>query len=447
MGIKYFFNVFSKNSLKPAITYQNATTTYGELLKLISNWKSQLQAHGIKQGSVVALTGDFSPNTIAIFFALIEISTIIVPLNYHQRKKNEKKQSISNCSLSITIDEEDEVGFIPLSPNKKHHDYYNKLIRDIHPGLVLFTSGTSGEPKAAVHDLLKLLEKYTTPKTSLRTINFLLFDHWGGLNTMFHTLANSGTVFAIKDRRPHKICSFIQENQIELLPVSPSFLNVLLLSEGFLRYDLSSLKIITYGSEPMPQWTLDRVNDIFPSVKILQTYGLIELGVLNSKSKSPNSLWVKVGGVGYKTRVVEGLLEIKADSAMLGYLNADAPFTEDGWFRTGDQVEVDGDYIKILGRQSEIINVGGEKVFPAEVESVILELENVLDVTVYGEKNPIVGNIVCAKIQIQDEESEPSLSRRIKSHCRQKLQAYKVPVRVWVDYNAQYGDRFKKQRS
>ena len=197
----------------------------------------------------------------------------------------------------------------------------------------------------------------------------------------------------------------------------------------------------------MPQWTLDRVNDIFPSVKILQTYGLIELGVLKSKSKSPNSLWVKVGGEGYKTRVVEGLLEIKADSAMLGYLNADAPFTEDGWFRTGDQVEVDGDYIKILGRQSEIINVGGEKVFPAEVESVILELDNVIDVTVHGEKNPIVGNIVCAKIQIQGEESERSLARRVKAHCREKLQAYKVPVQVWVDYNAQYGDRFKKQRS
>jgi long-chain acyl-CoA synthetase len=67
----------------------------------------------------------------------------------------------------------------------------------------------------------------------------------------------------------------------------------------------------------------------------------------------------------------DGLLEIKAKSAMRGYLNAESPFTPDGWFKTGDAVEVDGEYIKILGRKSELINVGGEKVYPAEVESVI----------------------------------------------------------------------------
>ena len=97
-----------------------------------------------------------------------------------------------------------------------------------------------------------------------------------------------------------------------------------------------------------------------------QTYGLSELGILRSKSKGPDSLWVKVGGEGFETRVIEGLLEVKAKSAMLGYLNAPSPFTEDGWFKTGDSVLTDGEFIKILGRESEIINVGGEKVYPME---------------------------------------------------------------------------------
>ena len=79
--------------------------------------------------------------------------------------------------------------------------------------------------------------------------------------------------------------------------------------------------------------------------------------------KNSNSLWVKVGGEDYKTRVVNGLLEIKAKASMLGYLNAKSPFTKDGWFKTGDKVKVNGEYIKILGRESEIINVGGEKVY------------------------------------------------------------------------------------
>lgn len=71
---------------------------------------------------------------------------------------------------------------------------------------------------------------------------------------------------------------------------------------------------------------------------------------------------------------------------MLGYLNAPSPFTDDGWFITGDSVEVNGEYLKILGRKSELINVGGEKVYPQEVENIILELGNVREVTVYGEK-------------------------------------------------------------
>ena len=74
---------------------------------------------------------------------------------------------------------------------------------------------------------------------------------------------------------------------------------------------------------------------------------------------------------------------------MLGYLNAPSPFDEDGFMNTGDQVEQDGEWIRILGRESEIINIGGEKVYPAEIESVVLQLDGVEDVAVYGKSHPI----------------------------------------------------------
>jgi acyl-coenzyme A synthetase/AMP-(fatty) acid ligase len=260
-------------------------------------------------------------------------------------------------------------------------------------------------------------------------------------------LSNGGVVLALKDRRPDSICAFIENHQIELLPASPSFLNLLLISEEYKNYDFSSLKLITYGTEPMPQSTLARLKKTFPEIKLQQTYGLIELGVMRSKSKSDESLWVKIGGEGYETRVADGLLEIKADSAMLGYLNAPSPFTSDGWFMTGDQVEVDGEYVKILGRKSEIINVGGEKVYPAEVESIIQELNNVAEVTVFGEKNPIMGNVVCARVRLIDEEEKKQFTTRLKIHCRQKLQSFKVPVKIIFDNEQQSGDRFKKKRS
>ena len=179
---------------------------------------------------------------------------------------------------------------------------------------------------------------------------------------------------------------------------------------------------------------------------MLQTYGLSEIGILRSKSKSSDSLWVKIGGEGFKTRVVNDMLEIKAKSAMLGYLNASNPFTDDGWFKTGDAVEVDGEYIKILGRKSEIINVGGEKVYPQEIEDVILELDNVSDVTVYGEKNPIVGNIVCARVSLKTIAEKKIFILKLKKYCNESLKGYKVPVKVQIVQNELHSDRFKKIR-
>jgi acyl-CoA synthetase (AMP-forming)/AMP-acid ligase II len=223
-------------------------------------------------------------------------------------------------------------------------------------------------------------------------------------------------------------------------------LNLLLISEAYKRHDLSTLKLITYGAEPMPQSTLQRLRMALPSIRLQQTYGLIELGVLRSRSKSDDSLWVRIGGEGFDVRVVEGMLQIKAKSAMLGYLNAPSPYTEDGYFMTGDAVEVDGEYFKILGRKSELINVGGEKVYPSEIESVIQELENVSEVTVYGEENAIVGSIVCAKVSLKKEEDTSAFVSRLKRFCRQRMPAFMVPVKVHVIASLQHNERFKKQR-
>lgn len=131
---------------------------------------------------------------------------------------------------------------------------------------------------------------------------------------------------------------------------------------------------------------------------------------------------------------------------MLGYLNAKSPFTEDGWFMTGDAVEVKGDYFRILGRKSEIINVGGEKVFPQEVENVILEIPGVEDVLVYGENNPLTGKIVCAKVKYSGTEPVAEKVKKIKTHCRKRLETFKIPVKIVVVDETFESGRFKKSR-
>ena len=445
MYIDFIFNVFKDNKSNISIIWKGNEYTYKSLINNIEKSIHLIDSNSIKPGTVVALKGDFSPNSIALLLALIEKACIIVPLSGSSNTCQKQFLDIAQVEFAFIINENDDITtekFNQISDN----EYYKSIREKEHPGLVLFTSGTSGEPKAAVHDFLALLEKFKLRRKALRTLNFLLFDHWGGLNTMFHILSNGGVLITTIDRNPENICKLIEKYKIELLPASPTFLNLMLLSGGYKNYDLSSLKIISYGTEPMPESTLNRLNKAFPDVNLIQTYGLIELGVMSSKSKKDDSLWVKVGGKGYKTRIVDGILHIKAKSAMLGYLNASSPFTDDGWFITGDEVLQKGNYIKILGRKSEIINVGGEKVYPQEVENVIQEMDNVAEVTVFGEKNSIIGNIVCAKIRLETNENKKQFIINVKEFCRSKLETFKVPVKVLLSDENLYSSRFKKVR-
>lgn len=445
MHTSFLDRVFAEGQEQTAILWRETPYTFSWLERRKAALHDELTHRGIRPGQVVALEGDFSPNTIALLLALIDINAIIVPLAIAGRVRRDEQLEIARSQLLVIIDENDAMEFMPLAHDGER-DLYSKVRKAHHPGLVLFTSGSTAAPKAAVHDFTGLLEKFHVRRPALTTMNFLLFDHWGGLNTMFYALSNGATLVTVDTRTPDRVCELIEKSHTELLPASPTFLNLLLVSEAYKRYDLKSLKVISYGTEAMPQSTLNKLAMVFPDVKLQQTYGLIELGVLRSKSKDSESLWVKVGGEGYKTRIRNGMLEIKAKSAMLGYLNAPSPFTEDGWFMTGDAVEEDGEFIRILGRKSELINVGGEKVYPAEVESVIQDMDNIVEVTVYGEQNAIMGNIVCARVLLRQPEDSIKLSKRIKTYCRKHLQPYKVPVRVTITDGEQFSGRFKKMR-
>jgi len=446
MFIDFLTEVFQQNKAAEAVIWKNRAYSYSWLLDRIDHWQEVLKRESVQPGAVVILEADFSPNSVALFLSLVELGCMIVPLTISVETHKKEFIETAQGEVSIRIDETDNVDIVRLS-NKADHEFYKRLRQESRPGLVLFSSGSTGKSKAAVHDLSKLLKKFHIRRHNLRTLTFLLLDHIGGIDTLLYSLSNGSCIITVEDRSPDAVCEAIEKFNVEVLPVTPTFLNLLLLSEAHERHDLSSLKYITYGTEVMPEVTLKKCAEIFPNVTILQKYGTTEVGTLRSKSKSSDSLWVRIGGEGFQTRVVDGILHIKAESAMLGYLNAPHPFTDDGWFVTGDSVVQDGQYLQILGRKSEIINVGGEKVYPAEVENVIQQMDGIAEVTVYGEKNPIVGNIVCARIRVLRDEDPKQLVARIKKHCRERLENYKVPVKVEIVESRQHSKRFKKIRS
>jgi long-chain acyl-CoA synthetase len=445
MFTAFLKDVFREKARAEAIIWHGRSYDYAWLNVRIAYWVDRLTSEGIRPGDVTLLRGDFSPDSVALLLALIEKNCICVPLNAERGHELDVLAETALVSWIVEINEKESFT-INRRQEKQGHELYDLLRRKDHPGIVFFTSGSTGVSKVVVHDLAKLLSKYMTKRHDLITLAFLLFDHIGGFDTLFYVLSNGSTLVIPESRIPEAICRAIQQHHVEVLPVSPSFLNLLLLSEAYTEYDLSSLKYITYGAEVMPAGTLGKCARVFSGVKFLQKYGTTEIGTMRSKSEQPGSVWVKIGGEGYEWRVVDGILQIKCDSAMLGYLNAPSPFTSDGWFITGDSVERNGDSLRILGRKSDIINVGGQKVYPSEVEEVIGEMDGVADATVYGEKNQLLGNIVCAKVKLVRPESVEEFLLRLRTYCKLRLDRYKIPLKVTLSDDMQFDARSKKMR-
>ena len=423
-----------------AIASGGRSSTYRDLLDATVGASSALTSAGVQNGDVVSIEGDYGVETIAAFLAAMDRNCIVVPLSSDSSAHLDDFLGLAEVEWRMMA------GDVQRARQGAHHSLFEELRRRDVPGLVLFSSGSTGKHKAAVHDLSVLLEKFSVPRHRRRTLVFLQMDHIGGVNTLLYTLANGGAIVVPGNRSPAAVAAAIEAYRVELLPTSPTFLNLLLLSGEAGRHDLSSLELITYGTEPMPPSTLKRVAACFPRARLLQTYGLTELGILRSQSRGSDSLWVRVGGEGYETKVVDGRLWIRAHSAMLGYLNAPNPFDQEGFFDTGDRVEVDGDWLRILGRDADIINVGGSKVYPAEIEDLLLQLENVADVSVYGEPQPITGQVVAATVRLEQPEGREDFKRRLRQFCVARLPGYKIPLRVTLTNDPVHSSRYKRMR-
>ena len=428
-----------------ALVWDSKKTNYAELLTLESRWSKELAERGVAAGSVVAIEGSFSPNACAALLALVRVGAVAVPLTPLMRAHRDKFLDIAEAQLTIELDELD--GFRILShPRPVTNATTLKLLERQHPGLVIFSSGSSGAPKAILHDFAVILEKFRQVRQKKTTLTFLLFDHIGGIDTMFNTFGSGGAVVTVPDRNPETVCRAIAEHRVHTLPTSPTFLNLMLISGAWQEHDMSTLKVIAYGTEPMPESTLKRLHEALPEVSLVQTYGMSELGVLRSRSRDSESLWIKFSGDGFQTKVVDGVLWVKAETAMLGYLNAPDLFDADGWLNTQDAVEIDGEYMRILGRATDLINVGGQKVYPAEVENHLLQLDNVQDVAVFAKPHPMMGHVVGARFSLKTPEPLPEFKRRMNAFCRGKLASYQIPLMVEITSADQFGVRFKKMR-
>lgn len=424
-----------------ALAWEEGGCTYTELAQRVALALEFLQE---RRESVLLVGPDYGIDSVALLLAGLSSKKVLAPVTTENASDWDRLGAACGAEGFVrcgpdgwSVEGIDRVGERP--------GLVEKLLKKDRSGLVLFSSGITGKPKAMLHDFENFVEAYRDRKArSASILLFLLFDHIGGLNTLFGSLAAGMTLVVPPSRDPETVARLVVENQIRILPTTPTFLNLLLLDRVPQRYDLSSLRIITYGAEAMPATLLVRVKTSFPKVKLIQTFGTSETGIARTAPRPDTGL--RVDDPGLETKVVDGELWLRSRTQVLGYLNeANDRFTEEGWFRTGDSVVVEPDgTLRFLGRTVELINVGGEKVFPGEVETALLEIPEVGACRAYGVSNPILGQAVGVEVIPSAEVDPKTLRSIIRKFARTHLARYKTPVEIKVVGTLRMTERGKR---
>lgn len=445
--MSWFIEQLKSFGKRPAMCFDDEIVSYDKLCEKIDVYSKETFKN-LARGSVVALISDCSPDSIALFLALVENKNVIVPV--FTANQGEIEYRINNAFVDAVIrGKYPNIQIQKIENQIQKHPLIKKLIDKNSSGLILFSSGSTGTPKAMLHDLDKLILSYKRNYTKdINTLLFLAIDHIGGIDTLFRQLSIGGTLTIPDIRSPDRICKLIEKFKVNVLPASPTFLNLLLLSESYKTYDLSSLSIIGYGAETMNDRLLERLHEAFPSAKIQQKFGTSETGAVRVRSYSSESTYMKIEDPNVEFKFVNDELWIRTKTSIDGYLNLHMDnFTEDGWFKTNDSIEtIEGGYFRIIGRLNEIINVGGQKVFPTEVESVLMQMPELADCLVYGEKNIITGEVVAAQVVLRSQTKQMEIKKQIRQFCADKLELYKIPVIIKIVDKTNFGERYKKIR-
>ena len=417
--------------------------TYSEFVEQIVKIHENLSGLDALEPQVIFLSIETTLWSLAAIIAAAQTPHVILPISAGMPIIEQEQQiKIAGASYSLT-----QKGIKPLANTPLSGPLMCKLRKRSHAGLILFSSGTSGQPKGMLHDLVEFLNRFqrVQPRND-RLIQLLLPDHVGGLDAAFRTIFSGSTLIIPKTRSPEDVCRAISFYSANILPASPTFLNLLLLSGALKFSNHSSLKVIAYGAELMPPALLKRLNAAFPEVELQQKFGTSETGAIRIKGAGNHSLDFRINDKDVEWKVVEGELWLRTSSRILGYLNADESSLEaDGWYRTGDAVEQHGDgWLRIKGRQSSVINVGGQKVHPSEVEAFLGEMAGLESVAVFGELTPIMGEQVACRIVTKGKEEVRTWKRKIRKHCRGRLANWKIPVVVYLETEIEMTPRLKR---
>lgn len=462
---------------KPAIIFEERLISYSDLDRSINRTAEGLSDLGLKKGEVLSLFLPSLPELIIAYLGTVRAGLTVNVVNAMLREQ-EVAYILKDCGSRAVLTDTQRLPIIEslrsevpsltviLSlKNQEGKDYpvFESMVAAEKSTLdppetkgsdlchLMYTSGTTGWPKGVMathlniwHNARQFGKVHFKPEDTIMVAT-PIFHCWGLVNGTFGMLSQGGTVITVERFYPDKTLEAIERFKPTVFQGVPPMYNLLLKQPDLAQRDTRSVRFCLSAATKMPENLIHQIEERL-KWRYAEAWGLTEVSCVGTTSPYTET---RIGSCGRgmddaRIKVVDeqgnslpsgqqGELCVRGTCVTQGYLNkpeaTQEVFDDEGWFHSGDIACMDEDgYAYIVDRKKDMINVGGEKVFPSEVEDMMLALPKIKDLVIIGIPDEIKGEAPKAFIQLQ--EGETASIEEIRSFCRARMAPYKVPVAV-----------------
>lgn len=441
---------------RTAVIEGDKRLSYGQLILAAERIAEALKLAGVGPLHRVGLLCDDSIDYIIASLAILSLSAVIVPISPEQSPEE----------VETVIDRID-VDFLLTEPRLRNEAYCRPLQTDgflekafiigkravrkrpnaayarCNPAFIRFSSGTTGTSKGVVLSHEAILARTDAADKGLRitsqdTVLWVLSMSYHFVVTIILFLRRGATIVLCGHRFPESLIDGISHHRGTFIYASPFHYSLLSRTDALPDDALSRVRLAVSTAMKLPAPVAEEFFDRF-GLELSEAYGIIEVGLPFVRLAGGREKRGSVGKVlpGFEIRLtnrdVDGVGEIliKGEGMLDAYYSpwqGRDEILSDGWFATGDLGKIDGEgFLFIVGREKDVINFVGMKVFAQEVESVLNRHPRVRESLVYGVPHPRYGELPTAKIVLQGVESPDTVADDLRRFCYQHLAQYKVP--------------------
>ena len=475
---------------RDCIVFEGKRWTYAQINERVNQLVNVLTKLGVEKGDRIGMLHVNCNQYIETYYASAKLGAIFVPLNF-RAKADELAYMIGNAEVKVLF-----VGsryldivntILPQLPTVKEYisieggsrANYEDLIRsassdemlcdigDEDITILMYTSGTTGRPKGVPlrHNafVVYVLENVDPASPDIKERNLLTVPlyHVAGIQAMLAAIYGGRTLVLMRQFEVKEWMATIQKEQATRAMIVPTMLKRVIDDPDFSKYNLSSLKVITYGAAPMPFEVISKAIQVMPWARFINAFGQTETastittlgsedhiieGTEEERQKKLKRLTSSIGRPlpDVEVKIVDeeenslpflqvGEILVRGPRVMTGYWKDEQKtgqvMTSDGWLRTGDMGWMDEEgYIYLSGRADDMIIRGGENISPEEVEEVLYSHPKIEEAAVIGVPDPEWGQEPRAVVVLK--KGEKVASEEIIEHCRSKLAGFKRPRSV-----------------